>query len=294
MIDKKMNPASGKCSVVRMVLLLAVAITAWTFSSCHGSSGKRKSKGNTDSVYYKAKNDRTVYGLACEGCNDSVVVLLPLDGSDPVRYNCLVATRRHKVIGDIQIGDYIALLPAADDAKRAETVIDLDDLKGIWCYVVMPTMRDVTNLSKSAQARKLAQMPDSVKETYMIPREYGFWMKRDWQCQSVGYMPEQTALEDESPVVYPPLSYFIGWHIWNCKLITVSGKPTNGKEGRRGVTDVRLDTCDIDYLQGDSLVLSSEGVSRSYYRKHNINEVNAKAKRIAAQLSQQAMQKIRQ
>lgn len=30
------------------------------------------------------KGDKTVYGLACEGCNDTVIVLLPLDNSDPV------------------------------------------------------------------------------------------------------------------------------------------------------------------------------------------------------------------
>ena len=33
----------------------------------------------------KLKGDMTVYGLACEGCSDSVIVLLPNDGRDPVR-----------------------------------------------------------------------------------------------------------------------------------------------------------------------------------------------------------------
>ena len=271
---------------------LTMAVLLMVMALCGCGHVIRKKPATTTPNYYKTVSDHTVYGLACEGCNDSVVVLLPLDGSDPVRYDCLLASRGNHILGKIQIGDNSALLPNKSDPHRADIVIDLEDLKGIWCYVVMPKMRDFTTLSKRDQAKKLAEMPDSIKETYMIPREYGFWMKRDWQCQSVGYVPDQSALEDESPVVYPPLSYFAEWHIWNCKLITVSGKPVVGKDGKQLISNVRLDTCDIDYLKNDSLVLSSDGISRSYYRKHNINEVNAKAKRIAAQLSQQAMKKI--
>ncbi|SFG29530.1 hypothetical protein [Prevotella sp. KH2C16] len=240
----------------------------------------------------RMKGDRTVYGLACEGCSDSVIVLLPEDGSDPIRYNCVQARRNHKVQGKMKIGDWIGIVPNADNSRIADFAVDLDDLKGIWCYVVMPKLKDADTMSRSAQAHAIAAMPDSVKKTYMIPREYGFYLKRQWVCQSLGYVGTQNSFEDESPVVYPPLSYFTGWRIWNGKLITISGVPVMGKDenGQSAITikNERQDTCDIDYLMGDSLVLSSEGISRSYYRKNSLDEVNKKARTIAARLSEKA------
>lgn len=56
------------------------------------------------------------------------------------------------------------------------------------------------------------------------------------------------------------------------------------------VVNLHNDTCDIAYLDGDSLVLSSDGASRSYYKKKNIGEVNKKAKKIADQLSKKALE----
>ena len=35
----------------------------------------------------RLKGDHTVYGLACDGCSDSVIVVLRNEGGDPVRYN---------------------------------------------------------------------------------------------------------------------------------------------------------------------------------------------------------------
>ena len=41
----------------------------------------------------RLKGDHTVYGLACDGCSDSVIVVLRNEGGDPVRYNiCLLYT----------------------------------------------------------------------------------------------------------------------------------------------------------------------------------------------------------
>ena len=166
----------------------------------------------------KLKGDSTVYGLACEGCNDSTIVLLPFDGRDPVSYEIIDANRNGRVLGDIQIGDWIGVVVSKQDKRVADEVIDLDELKGIWCYVVMPQMRDYEKMSKRLQSRMMRNMPDSIKQTYLIPREYGFWLRRQWTAQSVGYVSEQSSLEQESPVVYPQLGYFTGWHIWNGKL----------------------------------------------------------------------------
>ena len=111
-----------------------------------------------------AKGDHAIYGLACMGCTDSVVVLLPNSGGDPVRYNILEATRQHQVFGDIEIGDWICVLPVEGEKNRARMVVDLDKLKATWTYQVMPHLRDLSHLSRRQQARILANMPDSIVE----------------------------------------------------------------------------------------------------------------------------------
>ena len=84
------------------------------------------------------KGDSTVYGLACEGCNDTVLVLLPPDNSDPVTYNILEATRNGRIRGKVSIGDRVALVLDPKDKHKATLVIDMEELEGIWCYIVMP------------------------------------------------------------------------------------------------------------------------------------------------------------
>ena len=54
--------------------------------------------------------------------------------------------------------------------------------------------------------------------------------------------------------------------------------------------DLVNDTCSIDFLDEDSLVLTDSYGSRSYYKKNDINEVNKKAKEIAAMLSRKALE----
>lgn len=243
----------------------------------------------TGQYEYKDIGDKAIYGLACEGCNDSTLVLLPEDCSDPVKYDIIDASRNGRVLGKPKIGDWVTVTLDPKDKRVATSVVDLDDLKGIWCYIVLPKMRDYDKMSKRLQQRMERDMPDSIRQTYLIPREYGFWLKRQWMAQSVGYVQEKSALEDESPVVYQPLGFFTAWHMWNGKIIIVNAQPKWDKDNNVSLTDFASDTCDIDYLQDDSLVLSSEGVSRSYYRKKDINDVNKKAIKVAAELKQKAL-----
>lgn len=271
-------------------LIIGLAMAAVTFMSCGDS--RQVSKGHLNDEL-KLKGDLTVYGLACEGCSDSVIVLLPNDGSDPVRYDIIDATRSGRVLGKPKVGDWMGLVINSEDSTVADMAIDLDELKGTWCYIVMPKMRDYEKMSKRMQERMERNMPDSVKATYMIPREYGFSLKRQWTAASVGYVREQSSLADESPVVYPQLSYFTEWHIWNGKLVMTSGKPdleNIDKEGSLKLKDVRLDTCDIVYLRDDSLVLASDGVQRSYYRQSPENSINKKAQAMIEKLTKEALQ----
>ena len=270
--------------MMRAKTLITVTLAAGLFGACTSDNATK------DNTNIQLESDKTIYGLACEGCNDSTILLLPNDGSDPVKYDIIDATRNHKIRGKIKTGDWICLITNKNDKRVADFVMDLDQLRGIWCYIVMPKMRDYNKMSKRLQARMMENMSDSLKETFLIPREYGFWLKRQWQAQSVGYVKESSTLAEESPVVYPQLGYYVAWGIWNGKIIIARGTPKFSDTGQVSVTNMVNDTCDVDYLDADSLVLSSDGQSRSYYRKSDINDVNKRANAIAAMRSKQALQ----
>ena len=186
-------------------ILLLVTFVVALLVSCGGKNNDENSptRGKMNDEL-KLEGDKTIYGLACEGCSDSTVVLLPNDGSDPVYYDIIDATRNHKIMGKPKVGDWIGIVLNPEDSTVADLVINLDELKGTWCYVVMPKMRDYDKLSAKLQKRLMRDMPDSIKETFMIPREYGFSLKRQWTAQSVGYVRESSL--QESPVVYPRLA----------------------------------------------------------------------------------------
>lgn len=231
---------------------------------------------------YRMAGDSTVYGLACKGSSDDAILLLPADGSDPVRYDIVLATRRNKVLGSINTGDRIALVPNKKHANVADMVINLDELKGVWCYMVMPKMRQDSYEQEQVQDRTKDSMADSLALSLFVPLEYGFWLKSQGEAASVGYIRELNALVDESPVTYPSLDYFIKWQIWNGKFILASGKPKYDKDNTvDGYTDIRYDTCSIDFLSHDSLALTDRNGTRCYYRKKDANEVNKKAQTIA-------------
>jgi hypothetical protein len=236
------------------------------------------------------EGDSTIYGLACEGCNDSVVILLPGDGSDPVTYNIIDAHRHNRVMGRLKVGDWIGLMRNPTDSTVADFVLNLDELKGTWCYVVMPKWRDATNMTPQAQAILEESMPDSVKKEFFVPREYGFSLKRQWTAQSVGYV-RKSPLEDQSPVVYPRLLYFTEWHILNCRLVMTSREYQKKDDSEEmELAGYRNDTCDVVFLSGDSLVLASDGESRGYYRRTNVADINKEARQKAAEQQKLALQ----
>lgn len=258
-----------------------------TIVSCNTKEAK---DAEAPAYTVRLQGDNAVYGLACDGCNDTVVVVLPEDNSDPVTYNIMDAKRKKRIMGKIQIGDRLCIVLNKKNKKKVDVVVDIDKLAGIWCYIVMPKMRDAGQLSAKAQARMMENMSDSLKETYLIPREYGFYLKRDWIASSVGYVDDTNALAQESPVEYPPLGYFTAWHLWNGMLVITSGTPSSKNSKQKKSQTLQNDTCSIDYLNGDSLVLSSDGISRSYYKKENINDVNLRAKAVANELKKKALE----
>ncbi|KGF16491.1 hypothetical protein HMPREF1640_09755 [Prevotella sp. S7-1-8] len=241
---------------------------------------------------YRMAGDSTVYGLACKGSSDDAILLLPADGSDPVRYDIVSATRKNKVLGSVNTGDRIALVPNKKRANVADMVINLDELRGVWCYMVMPRMRQDGHEQEQARGRAKDSMADSLSLSLLVPLEYGFWLKSQGEAASVGYIRELNALADGNPVTYPALDYFVKWQIWNGKFVMASGRPKYDKDNTvEGYTDIKYDTCSIDFLSHDSLALTDRNGTRGYHRKKDASEVNKKAQAVAAKHKKAALRR---
>ncbi len=277
---------------MRKSFYFLIALSLLLCSACEGGKNDRAKQGPVDSLA-EASNDSTVYGLACEGCTDSVVWILPLDAgnvidrsANPVKYDILEAFRNHKVFGKLKTGDNIALVVNANDSTVADLVIDIEQLKGTWCYVVMPTLKDADKMTKRQQADILSRMPDSVKEAVFIPREYGFTLKRNNQASAVGQQMTAAAEKEESPVVYEEMAQYSSWRILNGRLLLsqrVNLKPEavdstaaskgNVEEKHPKMTMIS-DTADIIFMREDSLVLKFADRQQSYYRLTTESEAN--------------------
>ena len=117
-------------------------------------------------------DDSTVYGLACEGCTDSLLILLPLDGSDPDTFNIFNAQIQHKIFGRPTIGDQMAVIRNAQDSTTADLVINIDRLQGEWRYLVTPRLR--RRLADSSALQQPVNLPDSFVRRWLQPKEYGY------------------------------------------------------------------------------------------------------------------------
>lgn len=276
--------------------LILISLTVLVAASCGKPKGKPKGGFNDEekAISYSkpAPGDSVIYGLACVGCTDSVVVLLPNAGGDPVTYNILDARRAHRIYGTPTVGDWIGVLPVSKGSKEAYSVVDLDELKGSWSYTVMPHLRDVSRLSKRQQQRILANMPDSIVQTYMIPRQYGFTLSRQSEASSIGMVRQTSDIEDDSPVEYPKVPMYTEWHPYNNRLILVQGRfEMNGVVFN--AKTVR-DTFNIVYMLNDSLALRTKnGTVIGFRRQQSARAANAKANAAAKKVEQNIQNKLK-
>lgn len=246
------------------IFVLAVIM----ISSCGESKSELINKDdlNNDSLTTTLlKGDSTLYGLACDGCNDSVVVFLAGDGSDPVTYDILEATRNHKVFGRPHIGDQVALVMNREQPDVCDMLINIERLHGTWCYMVEPTIVKRVGTTDAQQKKMLENIPDSIKQRFLQPREYGITFKSEWVASAVF---DRSVLNNKSSMVqYPEPRYYTGWNILNGKLVlrrTNHMQIANVEENKE-----ILDTIDIVSLKRDTLVLRIEGKEIGFYRKEN-------------------------
>lgn len=240
--------------------VIILAATAMLLGACH--SGTQTEKNST--VYNETvtlEGDSTVYGLACDGCTDSLLVYLPFSGGDPDTIDILNARVQRKVFGRPEVGDEVAFVLNASNKKVADLVINIDRLKGSWCYQVMPKLRRRLGASADSVVQLPPDFPDSLKKKWFQPREYGLELQRDNIVRPIG--TQTRGKEQQGPVEYPEMKRYREWHIYNGHLLLM--------ETRRDTTGARktisTDTADIVVMRHDSLLLRFADHEQGYYRK---------------------------
>lgn len=233
--------------------------------------------------------DSMFYGLACEGSTDSVLIVYPTSGDDPVKFNIIDAKEDGKIIGKITVGDWIGVVVDPKDKTTALMVINLDLIKATWTYPVMPTFKELSHLSPRMQKRMesmaLQEIPDSMKALYLVPREYGFTLKRNHKAQAVGRIFAAGADDADSPVEYPEVKNYHSWYPWNGHVILVSGGKTIMNNKVIDEKPLVYDTLNFVSLDDDSLIVKIRGVRYGFHRMTNAIEANSeateKAKKVA-------------
>ena len=117
----------------------------------------------------------------------------------------------------------------------------------------------------------------------MIPREYGFTLKRGHVARAVGRIMRSNSLEDDSPVVYPEVKNYIKWYMLNGRLVLISGNNMMHGSAQPQKQTLSMDTLDLISLSEDSLVLMQHGVRYGFHRKLNAMEANKEAQQKAMQ-----------
>ena len=240
------------------------------FAACGHSGnndGDEQASGDNlsqEPVERQLAGDSTIYGLACEGSNDSIIVILTSAESDPDTIDVLEARINRRVFGRPDIGDQVAILMNAERKSAADIVINIDRLKGEWCYQVMPRLRRRVSASSDSAVQLPPDFPDSLRRKWFQPREYGFEIRRDNTVRPIG-MQRNEAERQPGPVEYPVLKRYRQWHVFNGHLLlSETRRDTSGHQ-----QVISTDTADIVFMRRDTLQLRFADHEQGYYRRSN-------------------------
>ena len=245
----------------RRLFIDALAAMAMLLTACGTNDGTEiPSVGSLQQL----EGDSTRYGLACDGCSDTIVVILCNLESNPDTFNILEAMRQHRVIGRPRVGDELALMVDSADTTVAYSVVNINLLKNTWCYEVVPQLRPRADLTPEQQAEFSTRMPDSVRKRLMQPREYGFQLMSEQMVRPLGITREQRIMKNISPVIYPEVKRYRHWHIFNGRLVLNDTRTDSLGHTKTTISD----TADFVMMRPDTLVLRfNDGTLQRYYRK---------------------------
>ena len=245
----------------KLLNIVIISTVIGLIAACHSRrplDEEQVNVGTSTSI----EGDSTLYGLACDGCTDTVLIFLPGKGGDPITYNILEATKKRRIIGHPMVGDWVAVILNGEDTTVADMVIDLDQLKGTWVELAYPTVKErAVDIAIDEEMKKIQ---DSLIQAMMKPVEMGFSLKRHYQAQTVGRQRRSTQKEDDSPVVYPEIKNYTQWHVINGQLVLTSqSRPLNDSVNGEVVND----TADFIFMTRDSLRLRFKDREKGYYRR---------------------------
>ena len=208
-----MMKSSDKYNQLKTTSLFVLLPMFLLFIACGKTEIMQEMKETTNIKSYVSKGDTMLYGLACDGCSDSVLVFLPDSGGDPINYSILEARLNHQVFGRPRIGDRMAVLVDTANPKALMLAINMEQVNGTWYYEEMPQPRhrtavpsSNTNEGEQQMSEEDRQRRDSFIQTYMVPREYSYTFKRDQTVNTQGGPPRSSSLDRNTPVEYPPTS----------------------------------------------------------------------------------------
>ena len=239
------------------------------FAACGHSDNNNEDKqtaGDSLSqipIVQQMEGDSTIYGLACEGSNDSILVIMTSINSDPDTIDILDARINRRVFGLPDIGDQVAISMNTDKKSVADIVINIDRLKGEWCYQVMPTLRRRAGEAEGA-VQFPPDFPDSLRRKWFQPREYGFELRRDNTVHPIGVQRIE-AERQPGPVEYPPLKRYRQWYVYNGHILLCEAN----RDSLGNQQIISTDTADIVFLRRDTLQLRFADHEQGYYRRSN-------------------------
>lgn len=249
----------------KTLALTAIIATATLLTAACGSKKDKRAAEDAGIISdeQNVPGDSTIYGLACDGCNDTILVFLPRSGGDPDTFNILTASKQKQVFGHPMIGDKMAVVVNRENPKVADMVIDMEEMKGKWCYMVQPRLRQRAGMNATAHQQMLKEEDDSLFRKLMQPREYGFEIKSGYTARPIGMTHTMTS-DEESPVEYPPLKRYREWRLYNGQLIlSETRRDTTGN-----VIVTSSDTAQFVLMRRDTLVLRfANGEEQGYYRR---------------------------
>ena len=244
-----------------LVLLLAACGHSGNNNGDEQTSGDSL---NQEPIALQLEGDSTIYGLACEGSNDSIIVILRSIDSDPDTIDILEARINRRVFGRPEIGDQVAITMNAEKNAVADIVINIDRLKGEWCYQVMPRLRRRVGATADSAVQLPPDFPDSLRRKWFQPREYGFELRRDNTVRPIGVQRNE-AERQPGPVEYPTLKRYRQWHVYNGHILL--SETRRDSLGHQQV--ISTDTADILFLRRDTLQLRFANREQGYYRRSN-------------------------
>jgi hypothetical protein len=202
---------------------------------------------------YEAKGDSSLYGLVCDGSDDThLVVFFPDLGQDPDTFDITDARLSGSIFGFPMVGDKYALVVDPKDRKKVVKAINLREMEGTWVYDQMPQVRRDINLDliEESNPEEMVRF-EMLIDSLMIPREYGFTLKSNWQVMALGMGRSSRSVDKESPVEYPPSKRYTEWHIHNGNIILTSSIMSADAKNQT----VANDTAQLIYLRSDTMAL---------------------------------------